>query len=286
MLKRLTIVIAVVAMASLLISASLASAAGGTGPWDAYAVDTAWHQIDPGQAQWYAFKYDGNDEQLLIKLDADPDDGAMFMVRTPEQARVWQETGDEKACGCSSNEESVKADQSWSGKFNIPGIYYVVVKHSGHHATPVYYSLSVNGKGVSVPSAAKPSAAAPEPAVPVSSESAAMSSFEDWMAMEGGTTHWESFRYDKSGSAVEIIMDAEPNNAVTFSVWTPDQVRRYSLGEDVEPVGRGTVNEEAPGDVSWAGKFASPGTYYVRVEHLGPGMSYCKLTLKGDNAWY
>jgi hypothetical protein len=106
------------------------------------------------------------------------------------------------------------------------------------------------------------------------------------MAMTGGTGHWETFHYDKKDSQVELVMDAEPNNAVTFSVWTPEQVRLYGLGLDIKPVGYGTVNEKAPGDVSWSGSFTSPGTYYVRVEHQGQGKSYCKLTLKGDNVWF
>jgi hypothetical protein len=259
------------------------------GPSDAYAPDGSWHQIDRGQSQWYAFNYDGQDEQILITMNAKPSDGAMFMVVTPEEAALWQKTHEEESCGCSSKDEFVGADQSWAGSFNIPGTYYIVAKHTGNHDTPTFYALNVRGEGVSVPKAAESvapaSAAAPAPAAAaVAAE--AMSPFDDWMAMPGGTSHWETFKYDKSDTQVDLVMDAEPNNAVTFSVWTPEQVRLYGLGLDVEPVGRGTMNDKAPGDVSWSGSFTSPGTYYVRVEHLGQGTSYCKLTLKGDNAWF
>ena len=289
MSRRLFASIVVVAMASLLIMPGLAAAAGGTGPSDAYAPDGTWHQIDRGQSQWYSFTYDGKDEQILIKMNAKPSDGAMFMVMTPEQARLWEKTGEEKSCGCSSEDKYVGADRSWSGKFNIPGTYYIVVKHSGNHATPTDYSLTVSGKGVLVPVAAKSEApavvAATAPAA-AAAETETMSPFEDWMAMDGGTSHWETFHYDKKDSQVELVMDAEPNNAVTFSVWTPEQVRLYGLGLDIKPVGSGTVNEKAPGDVSWSGSFTSPGTYYVRVDHLGQGTSYCKLALKGENVWF
>jgi hypothetical protein len=289
MSRRLFASIVVVAMASLLIMPGVAAAAAGTSPSDAYAPDGAWRQINRGQSQWYSFRYDGKDEQILVKMDAKPSDGAMFMVMTPEQVRQWEKTGEEKSCGCSSEDMYVSADRSWSGSFNIPGTYYIMVKHSGNHATPTDYSLTVSGKGVSVPEAARSVAPAgvmaPAPA-PAAKAVEEMSPFEDWMAMPGGTSHWETFHYDEINSQVELVMDAEPNNAVSFSVWTPEQVRRYSLGEDVQPVGRGTKNEDAPGDVSWSGSFTSPGTYYVRVEHLGQGTSYCKLALKGDNAWF
>jgi hypothetical protein len=281
----------IAALASLLIVPGIAAAAGGTGPWDAYAIDGAWRQIDRGQAQWYAFRYDGEDEQIVVKLNAKPADGAKFMVFTPDEARVWQQVGDEEPCGCSAEDEFVGADQSWSGHFNIPGTYYIAVKHSGHHDAPTYYALNVSGKGVAAAGKTAPAA----PSAPASAGAAAataavttedMSPFEDWVTMEGDTSHWETFHYDKPDSKVELILDVEPNTAATFSVWTPEQVRLYSLGLDVDPVGWGTVNEKAPGDVSWSGSFVSPGKYYVRVDHLGQDVGYCKLTLKGENVWF
>jgi hypothetical protein len=289
MSRRLVSTIVVLAIASLLIVPGLAAAAGGTGPSDAYAPDGTWRQIDPGQSQWYTFTYAGQDKQILVTMNAKPSDGAMFMIVTSEQAALWQKTGEEKSCGCSSEDKFISADQSWSGSFNLPGAYYIVVKHSGHHATSTYYSLNVSGQGVSVSQAA--AAAAPIAAVSAAPAAATaaveeMSPFEDWMAMPGGSSHWETFKYDERDTQVELILDAEPNNAVTFSVWTPEQVRRYALGEDIKPVGWGTVNEKAPGDVSWSGSFTSPGTYYVRVEHLGQGTSYCKLSVKGESTWF
>ena len=289
MSRRLFALTVVFAMASLLIMPGLAAAAGGTGPSTAMPPDGTWHQIDRGQSQWYSFKYDGKDEQILVKMNAKPSDGAMFMVVTPEQARLWEKTGEEKSCGCSSEDKYVGADRSWSGKFNMPGTYYIVVKHSGIHATPTDYSLSVSGKGVTVPQAAlllHPSLQRQQRLQePRLQQRRCHPSRIGWRWRAAPATGRRS-TMTRSNSQVELVMDAEPNNAVTFSVWTPDQVRRYSLGEDVEPIGRGTENEKAPGDVSWSGSFTSPGTYYVRVDHLGQGKSYCKLTLKGDNVWF
>jgi hypothetical protein len=272
------------AVASLLFGASLASAAEGTGPADAYAPDGTWHQIDRGQTQWFTFTYGEKDEQVLIKMNAKPADGAKFAVLTPEEIRLWEKTGDMESCGCSSEDKFAGADQSWSGSFNIPGTYAIVVKHTGHHNEATFYSLSASGKGVSMAQRAEPEMVAAAPAA--AAVAPAMNPFEDWMAMPAGASHWETFNYDKADTQIDLMMDAEPNHAVVFSVWTPEQVRQYSLGMDVDPVGWGTVNEEAPGEISWSGSFTSPGKYYVRVDHLGSGTSYCKLTLKGENAWF
>lgn len=112
------------------------------------------------------------------------------------------------------------------------------------------------------------------------------SPFEQWMGMKGGHSHWEAFQYEGDDTNVEITLDAEPDEGATFSVWTAEQVRLYGLGEDVEPVGRGTPNEYAEGDLAWSGRFVQPGTYYVLVEHRGEAPSYCKLTLQGKDVWH
>lgn len=287
MSRRLLTSLVFAVVASLLIVPGLASAAGGTGPADAYAPNGAWYQIDRGQSQWFAFAYDGKDEPILITMNAKPVDGAKFAVLTPEEVRLWEKTGDIEACGCSSEDKFTNADQSWSGSFNTPGTYAVVVKHTGHHDATTYYALTASGKGVSMVEMAAPEApAAAAPAAEAAAAAPAMSPFDDWMAMTGGSSHWETFNYDKADTQVNLMLDAEPNNAVVFSVWTPEQVRQYSLGMDVDPIGWGTVNEKAPGEISWSGSFTSPGKYYVRVDHLGDAVSYCKLTLKGENAWF
>lgn len=115
---------------------------------------------------------------------------------------------------------------------------------------------------------------------------AEVSPFHEWMGMEGGHGHWETFQYEGDGSNVDIALDTKPKDGATFSVWTPEQVRLYGLGEDVEPLGRGTPNEYAKGDLSWSGSFSQPGTYYVLVQHRGDATSYCKLTLQGKDVWH
>lgn len=291
MLARTLRLVVVIMIASLLIVPGIAVAAeGGTGPGDAYTTYDAWQTLDPGQSHWYKFMYDGEGGQISVLMDAMPGDGASFAVLTPEQARIWEDSGDFEACGCGGTDRSVKADLSWSGSFNAPGTYYVLVKHAGSRSTPTSYMLSVQGDGVSVPaaSALRTATAAMTSSVATTAPAAAPApvSAHDWMAMDGTQSHWESFLYDGKGSQVEIYLDAEPSQAVNFSVWTPEQARLYGLGEKIEPVGRGAANKFAQGDKSWSGNFASPGTYYVRIDHAGPGTSYCKLMVAGDDVTY
>lgn len=290
MLARTPRLVVAVMIASLLTVPGIALAAdGGTGPGDAFTTYDVWQTLDPGQSQWYKFMYDGEGDQVSVKMDAKPSNGASFGVLTPEQARIWEETGELETCGCGGTDEFVNADLSWSGSFNTPGTYYVLVKSAGSRSTPTSYMLSVSGDGVSVPTAtaALPATAAAAPAVTHTPAAApAPVSAHDWMAMDATASHWESFYYDGKGSQIHAYLDAEPSQAVNFSIWTPEQARLFGLGEDVEPVGRGSENKFAQGDKSWSGSFTSPGTYYVRIEHAGPGMSYCKLMVAGDDVTF
>jgi hypothetical protein len=284
-MPKLVIIILIASL--LMVPGVVLAAEGGTGPGDAYTAYGAWQTLNPGQSHWYKFMYDGEDGQISVKMDATPSSGASFAVVTPEQARIWEETGDLEACGCGGTDEFVSADLSWSGSFNAPGTYYVLVKHSGTRTTPTSYMLTVDGDGVSVPAApsVKPAAAAPVVAA-APAAAPAPASANDWMAMEGTASHWESFYYGGKGSQIHVYLDAEPSQAVNFSVWTPEEARLFGLGEDVEPVGRGSENKFAQGDKSWSGSFTSPGTYYVRIDHTGPGTSYCKLMVTGDDVTF
>ena len=66
-------------------------------------------------------------------------------------------------------------------------------------------------------------------------------------------------------------LDSSPSNAVGFSIWTDRQVEQ---GED-DPLGRGTADEFAPGDISWLGGSPESAIYFVVVtitdnNHVGP----------------
>ncbi len=106
----------------------------------------------------------------------------------------------------------------------------------------------------------------------------------EWQPIYDGDEHWYAFQYAGDGSRVDIELGAEPHGGANFAVWTPDEIRRWALGLEVDPVGRGGEDPVAPGRRIWSGSFTIPGTYYVVVEHTSsqPGTSYYTLTLSGD----
>lgn len=106
----------------------------------------------------------------------------------------------------------------------------------------------------------------------------------EWQPIYDGDEHWYAFQYAGDGSRVDIELGVEPHGGANFAVWTPDEIRRWALGLEVDPVGRGGEDSAAPGRRIWSGAFTIPGTYYVVVEHTSsqPGTSYYQLAVSGD----
>jgi hypothetical protein len=106
----------------------------------------------------------------------------------------------------------------------------------------------------------------------------------DWLPIAPGESVWYAFQYGGDGSQIQIRMDVEPAGGAAFHVWTPEQIRRWGLGEEVHPIGRGSADPSAGGGLLWTGSFNDAGTYYVVVEHTRnqPGTSYYLLDVSGD----
>ena len=125
----------------------------------------------------------------------------------------------------------------------------------------------------------------------------------EWAPLTKGEEHWYAFEYrgrqemrevedeeDEEeavwvNSNIQVLLDSEPDKGVTFSIWTPENIRMWVLGEEVEPIGRGVEDKHAPGDLCWCGTFEEPGTYYVVVEHTGqgPDTPYYTLEVRGPD---
>jgi TolB protein len=105
----------------------------------------------------------------------------------------------------------------------------------------------------------------------------------DWDQLGSGESRWYAFQYLGDGSRIEITLQTEPDASAGFSVWTPEQIRLWGLGEYVEPVGRGSDDPYADNTLVWSGSSRAPGTYYVVVEHAGnnAGTSYYLLDVSG-----
>ncbi len=112
----------------------------------------------------------------------------------------------------------------------------------------------------------------------------AMAPTAEWTPVNPGESHWYAFNYSGDGSQAEVRLRAVPEAGASFEVWTPDEIHRWSLGLEVDPIGRGSADPFAQGDQVWSGSFTSGGTYYIVVEHDGgqPGSSYYLLQVSGD----
>ena len=106
----------------------------------------------------------------------------------------------------------------------------------------------------------------------------------DWLPLGPGESVWYAFQYGGDGSQIRVQLDVEPEGGAGFHIWTPEQIRRWGLGEEVHPIGRGSADPSAGGGLLWTGSFSDAGTHYVVVEHTGsqPGTSYYLLTVSGD----
>jgi TolB protein len=106
----------------------------------------------------------------------------------------------------------------------------------------------------------------------------------DWTQLEPGDSVWYAFQYAGDGSEVQIQLGVEHVQGAAFAVWTPEAMRDWGLGLEVNPVGRGSPDPSAGGDQLWTGRFTTPGTYYVVVEHtdVQPWPSHYLLQVRGD----
>ena len=106
-------------------------------------------QIEPGQKQWYAFRDEGDGNNIQIRANAQPDSGLAFRVLTPEELRLWQEGMDFEPVGRGTENSDLNADLFWSGSFVKGATYYIIVEPSGLSNGPITYSLTVTGDDVS-----------------------------------------------------------------------------------------------------------------------------------------
>jgi hypothetical protein len=250
--------------------------------------------------------------RIQILLDSEPDRGVAFSVWTPENIRLWALGEEVEPVGRGGEDEYAPGDLCWCGTFEEPGTYYVVVEHTGQGPDTPYYTLDIRGNDVSFSAPVAMPAKAAEPAA--EGEELAMAEIQagagtgpdnalapsdEWISIAAGDVFWFAFQYrghhvyeeneDEEevaiwvASPVEIWLDAEPDQDVAFSIWNKDQVRAWAQGEEIEPVGRGTENENESGDLFWAGSLGNPGRYYVVVEHQGTASGAFTLSISGED---
>lgn len=248
---------------------------------------------------------------VQILLDSEPDDGIAFSVWTPENIRDWTLGEDPNPIGRGGADEYAPGDLCWCGNFQEAGTYYVAVEHTGQGPDTAYYSLEIRGSDVSFSAPTAPVEGPVEPesmdegtdmaVEPVDVDGGtgpdnALPFSEGWVSISDGQATWYTFDYqghhefeeDEDGeevatwiaTPVQIWLDSEPDEAASFAIWSEELVQLWAKGEEVDPLGRGTENENEAGDLFWAGGLGGPGTYYVVVEGAAPG-SY-QLSISGE----
>ncbi|MEM7130917.1 MAG: hypothetical protein AAF702_31640 [Chloroflexota bacterium] len=103
-----------------------------------------------------------------------------------------------------------------------------------------------------------------------------------------GEVHWYRFRDEGDDSTIRAALDAIPDNGIDFEVWTPDQLRKWQIDEEFDPVGQGTENKAVNIDRYWSGSFVRSGQYYIIVRHSGlsAGPVSYSLLVSGDDVSY
>jgi hypothetical protein len=280
MFKKLsTLVMAGVIFVSLLgfTGGSVALAAtAGSGPESALAPAGHWMPLAVGQETWYSFNYAGDGSQILARMGVSPADSATFSVWTPANVQQRAQGATVTPIGQGAANNAFGGDLVWTGNFNVPGTYYIVVDQAG--STPGYYALTVSGSGVYLPQTkqVKAPASGTKPMAPTGNAA----------ALAAGQQHWYTFDYAGDNSEILARMSVNPTGSSEFSVWTPalfQQLGQAGPGDKVDPVGRGSVDNGLGGDLVWQGKFDAPGTYHILVDQTGsvPGTYALNVTGNG-----
>lgn len=265
----------------MLVMVNAAFAEGGTGPDSALAPDGTWGVLDSGEQIWYAFDYAGNKDPLDILLKLEPSDGANFSLLTPEEMKLWQDTGKIEPIGRGGENKDIDADLSWNGSFPTAGRYYILLEDSAARDGITYYSLQLVEDGVPLKAAptvaAEVAEASAVAAAPIKEEVViagtgvddAMAIKGEWQELPQGESQWYSFRYDGGEGQIKVNLDADSTKDIRFTLRTPADVEHWQKTGETKACGCGSKNDAESGDLFWTGNFTSPGLYYVVVEEMG-----------------
>ena len=143
MFKKLAVLIAAAILVSTLgFTGSAVAMAAGVGPDNATAPSANWTPLAAGQWAWYAFRYAGDGSQVTVQMSVDANSPATYSVWTPADVAQWAQDGTMNPVGRGSANKVFGGDLVWTGHFNTPGAYYVVVENA--NATPSNYLLTIN----------------------------------------------------------------------------------------------------------------------------------------------
>ena len=58
----------------------------------------------------------------------------------------------------------------------------------------------------------------------------------EWAQLGEGESQWYAFYYAGDGSQIQVQLQAEPQDSVDLTVWTPQEIERWALWLEVNPV--------------------------------------------------
>lgn len=292
----------------------------GNEPTHPFTPIDAWIALQDGDQHWYAFRDEGDDTPIRVRLSVVPANGATFSVLTPAQVMAWRRGDVVAPVGAGSPSTVFDGDLYWTGSFVDSGIYYILVESSWRGLSN--YMLSIQGDRVSfpltsfiqplppiatfgsecsIPVAPNPTATpvTAEPTggrLPVATATAASSIIYSTpeeplppigksLPIQGDDVHWYAFRDEGDDGAIAIRATANPAHCIAFALWTPDQLRLWQQNIEFRAVGEGTVNEQMNGDLFWTGSFVKSGIYHIVVTHdpAIPGDCTYQLRVTGED---
>lgn len=310
-LRKSLLIIIVFSGLLLFIAPTAASAmpiAGGNSDLGYFPLSVAdWVTLANGTQHWYAFHNEGASTALdggaiTVRMTVLPDQGATFMILTPDQVRQWLRGEALNPVGAGTKDALFPNESTWTGSFVQSGTYCILVKSAGHGLSN--YKLTISGQGLTFPSAnagpvpgpndclhnIRPPLAAqaitPTVAVPSnSSPEQPLLPVGRTVTIARGERQWYTFRDEGDDASIQVIADATPDHCLTFQIWTPEQLQRWQHKESFIPVGQGTPNTFLKADLFWTGSFVKSGLYYVVVERdrSTPGDCAYKLWVTGHD---
>ena len=113
-----------------------------------FAIDGVTRTLTPGQVDWYAFPYLGDESQIEGFLPEGTSFGIAFSVFTKDQVLRLPGDGVEPV-GRGTFNEFGPVVLSWSGNFSVPGFYFVRVENTS--VDPGSYVLRISSSSLRLP---------------------------------------------------------------------------------------------------------------------------------------
>ena len=271
----------------------------------------------------------GDPSNVIAELRMEQAGSLSFEVWSDQNLRQWQNGEDFTPTGAGTpafaigeNSNSSNRDRSllrWVGGGRATTLYYLIVENNTD--APANYTLTVSGATVSFPGVASSTGMTTTMAMTDTNgmgNTAGMTnattmggtSADDAVTPTGQRTtlaprerRWYTFKYnfnqddnnddavdnDASEAIVELRMAQA--GAVSFEVWSQDDVSRWQNGEDFTPTGAGTpafAIGEGDDDrdrtlLRWVGSGEATVTYYIIVQNNTDETVSYRLTVSGES---